>query len=79
MASPTVAVRPVAGPVFSIEDMEDRGIHASSRVGSCVRPHTFGVITLVVDENAVLIEWDDTSTEWVRWTAVAPLGYAVGV
>jgi hypothetical protein len=74
-----IATPPVvsAAPLFTLADLADRGIHAHSRVGSCIQARRFGVIELVVDESNVLVRWDNGDTEWASWLHIAPTGYVV--
>jgi hypothetical protein len=77
MASPTVAVRPVAEPVFTLEDLREQGLFANARVGSCIHARRFGTIAVVVSEDDILTVFDDGASVWMSWTALAPLGYVV--
>lgn len=74
MASTTVPAPVPVAPAFTVDDLAERGIHAASRVGSCVEARRFGTILEVVSDDDILVIFDDGESVWVSWTAVAPLG-----
>jgi hypothetical protein len=60
--------------------LAERHIVVGSRVGSCVKPHyCFGTVVAIRSASAIVVAWDDATTETVSWSAISPLGYTVEV